>query len=465
MEYNISGSLRHLLNVEALKSRPISILNRCLCRANRGCKTRILNSKPIGDYFTFRERHGMISYMPRGKVQGINQDGTWKLEGRQAIAPGRWLRSMFSERAIKLLKIKDNEFADIATAIKAIEGAPGMRFKLVSVEEGYKSSNFIENPPDSCMWNEPVEEFYDLFNAEVLVCVNDDGLFRARAVVWPNVNISGIGVKCTFMDRIYCDAPEVVRAMQAYATSKGWAYKIPQSRGSGAVMLPDGTTTFPTMWIRYGGTVCADFYPYLDTFQYGDDESISTSSSYNPYVYNLTDGNREEEDQHAGQVRDVDGDWIDEDDAVYIDRRRHSGYYHINSDLICRLDNGDWDLREHCVEIDDRWYRDDDDDVVYLESTGCYYLISDGEITLIDGEWYEVDDDKVVEVDGEYFLKDSDDVVETRTGRFLKDDCVEFQESFYHKEDMVSCGEVLVPKGYVAEDQPDQLAQISTPSV
>lgn len=397
----------------------------------------------------------MISYMPRGKEQQFNPDGTWKLEGRQAIAPGRWLRSMFSEKAIRKLKLKDNEFADIATAIKSIEGAPGMRFKLVSVEEGYKSSNFIENPPDSCMWNEPVEEFYNLFNADVLVCVNDDGLFRARAVVWPGVSISGVGNPCTFMDRIYCDAPEVVRAMQAYATTKGWAYKIPQSRGPGEVMLPTGETRYPTMWIRCREEVSAGFYPYLDTFQYGDDDSISTSSSDKPYTYNLTDGNREEEDQHqhAGQVEDVDGGWIDEDDAVFIDRRGYDGYYHCDSDRICRLASGDWDIREYCVEINGEWYLENDDDVAYVSSTGDCYLISDGEVVRCDGDWYHIDDDSIVEIDGDHYLKSDDSIVETRTGWFLKSDCTEFQGIFYHTTDMVLECDKWIPRGYVAEAQ------------
>lgn len=329
--------------------------------------SRLLNPELPGNYFTFREKEGMISFMPKGKEQQFNDDGTWKREGRQSVKPGKWIRSMLHPRALRFLKVKDHLFAEFNAIVRHEELRQRVTFREVPVSEAYNSSNFVDGI-DSCMWGEPVGPFYDAFKCKAVVAVGADGAWRARAILWKNVKVGDGEYDQTFMDRIYADSEEVVLAMKENARDQGWWRKSCQDRSAGASISPDGVQDFVRLGVKTSRDLDQiDFYPYLDTFHSGGD-SYLTNGNDGDYEYQNTDGTRgpdEPEDDHDGEVQDVDGEWIDEDYAVAIG----DDYYHQDSDdIVYSDDRGEYYLRCECyrVKIGQDWqyiHRDNVEDL------------------------------------------------------------------------------------------------------
>lgn len=423
-----SNSFKRLLNKEFAHCRPIQLIYAAVQRMNgkyhwkydgmglaeyqvRRGKTRLLNPRMMGNCFSFREKKGLVSFMPRGKQQHINSFGKWAREGRQSMKPASWLRSMLNPRVIRFLKIKDDEFAIFATAMKHEELKDEISFKFVSFSEGYNSSNYGESSGcgiESCMWDNPVEEFYDLFKAKCLVCVDGTGRYHGRAVVWFGVELLEDGSSekeiITFMDRIYADSEEVKMAFQKHAKKKKWWQKWKQSADSREYfMAPDGSERWGKLSVETtSGEIAADFYPYMDTFRFG-----SLTKQRNHWVgdgdweYGSTDGDRhgKDEDEHEGEVEDVDGTWISYEDSVEIE----GDYYRYDDHRVVRMSNGDYELRRRCREVTGGDYRGEwhlRDDVVYLG--GDYWHVDDGNVVYVeDGEYMLMED--AVEVNDTWY--------------------------------------------------------------
>ncbi len=416
--------------------------------------SRIVAEKLIGDHFTFREKKGMISYMPRGKEQEIN-DGVWSLKGRQATSPGKWMRSMFSDAAIKRLKIKDNEFADLSTAVKHEELAADISFKEVGFHEAYDPNNY-QTVFDSCMWGHDVGPFYRQFGATCVVCVDGNGQFRARAVVWHNVKDETNDERIVFMDRIYFDSPEVLSGMIGYAKSQGWHHKSAQRRGSSNYVDPEGCSHSLGLSVKTTGGGCeVDFYPYLDTFQKGDWNSVNNYGD-GEYDYSSTDGSRgeeSEEDNHDGEAEDLDGNWWSEDEVYEVS----GDYYHQDDRRICWCHSEEgYRLRSECSKVNGDWYPDDSDEIVYSDPERRYILMEDA--TEVDGEWHSTDSERIVwsRSESEYLLRK--EAVEVNNAWYPKDEVVEIDGEWYLKEDCEEGenGAWVVTRERVP-DHPDQI--------
>ena len=451
----LSASFMRVLREESTKSRLIELLYRTLCNINVGRASsvtgrwhirpsRILSDQMIGTHFTFREKKGLISYMPAGKEQAINDDCTWAIKGRQATSPGKWLRSMFSDRAIERLKIADHEFAHLSTAIKHLELADELTILEVPFEQAYRKANYPEEI-HSCMWDKPVGSFYRLFDAKAVVCRDGTGAFRARAVVWHNVrHATGTIV---LMDRIYSAKPEIETAMKEFAAHNGWCFKARQGSGcSDGYISPEGPIGSTASVRSLCGDIEEDYYPYLDTFQYGDCDNLSTRQC-DHYTYASTDGGREDatEDDHEGEVQDVDGEWIGEDDAYNVD----GDYYHRDDSRIVWCKDEEYHLRSECCKVDGDWYPENSDDIVYSDPQGEYLLAEDA--TYVEGEYYSSDSDDIVysedvgdhiptadavEIDGNWYRTTSNKVCTTENGdAALKEDCVQLEDGTWLLEE------------------------------
>lgn len=321
-------------------------------RARKGQKW--LNEKRMGDYFTFREKPGMISYMPKGKKQAITEEGRWERKGRVEIKPAKWIKSMLHPRLAK--RLKDHHFAAFDTAVKAEEEAQKISFKIVSIQDAYNSSNYSDDTrPESCMWDRKVGPFYKLLGAKAVVGVNGKGIYVGRAVLWPHVKAKN-GQVIQLLDRIYSRSPEVTELFKAHAQEKGWYHKYKQNRSNLLdVVDPDGVAHSWTMTVEAEDEFDEDMYfPYLDTFQGGRDNSSLTNIRHESdksilFSYTSTDGTREELEDHTGEVMDSDGNWIPEADAVYVDGygtvSRHNDRFRE-----CEHTNV-WYHRDRCVYI------------------------------------------------------------------------------------------------------------------
>mgnify|MGYP003349329510 CR=1 FL=1 len=100
----ISESLLSLLNKLSTEQACCKLLVRALERVTQGKRTRFLNPAPAGNYWTFRETEGLITFCPAGREQLINDNGTWRREGRQAMKPAKFLREVLHPRLAKRIK-------------------------------------------------------------------------------------------------------------------------------------------------------------------------------------------------------------------------------------------------------------------------------------------------------------------------------------------------------------------------
>lgn len=343
----ISDSLYRLIQHEAENSVCLKIVNRALRRLMFGRRTRLLNMANLpGNFFSFREKSGMISFCPKGKRQLINDDGTWARDCRQSCRPGKWLRSILHPRVAA--RIQDHLYAEFATIVKHEELRGKLAFKLVSVGEAYSSENFVEGI-ESCMWDDPVGPFYNLFPAKALVAINNDGEWMGRAIVWSRVKVGDTlrhpdlfedgPREVTFMDRIYALNEETAFGMAEYASSQGWWRKRSQNNDpEGAFITPNGKGVNARLTVIGKDTNGLDFYPYLDTMAYGGADWVSNQDDDAIYDYQEDSGGGdrhligEGKDDHEGEVQTVDGNWANQDDVVDVD----GNYYLIDDSRIVR---------------------------------------------------------------------------------------------------------------------------------
>ena len=249
------------------------------------------------------------------------------------MKPAKWLKSMLSPRLLK--RFKDSDFAIFSEKFRAAELAGKVSFEFTSFKEGYNAANYHGGSADcdpsnihSCMWNADVAPFYDCFPAKLLVAKNASGKFCGRAVVWT------LATGETFLDRVYANSPEMTELFLEHAIENGWMRKTRQSTGTPKlVTLSDGTEIVKSMHVKAAASPDCEFWPYMDTFfSLNESENgLSNSEIEAGYVLNSTGGEREELNNHEGEVESVDGEWISQEDAACVD----GNYYSCEDARIC----------------------------------------------------------------------------------------------------------------------------------
>jgi hypothetical protein len=149
----------------------------------------------------------------------------------------------------------------------------------------------------------------------------------------------------------------------------------------------------------------------------------------------------EEEDEHEGEVwSEWHGDYIHEDDAVYSD---------VYNDYIrC----------EYSVEIDGRYYNQDDNNIRYVNSRDAYYHVDDTAYCECSNEDIHIDDAMYVEGYGYVHEDDVDRVAVDIDGTwYKKDNCVQCEIS---GEWMLEGDEQQLPDGrLVTQDEYDKFME------
>mgnify|MGYP003346391137 FL=1 len=184
-------------------------------------------------------------------------------------------------------------------------------------------------------------------SSDLVLTASQGGKFVARALVW-SLTYNGENIKV--MDRVYACSPELEQLMFEHAKNAGWWRKARQNNTSTASFtLPDGSERSALLSVRPVSRWHDDcsFWPYLDSFRWldSDDGELRNSESLS-HELNQTDGEREE--RHEGEVQDVNGEWISEDDAVSI----NGDYYHVDSDEIVTCHRSEeYILRSDAYEV------------------------------------------------------------------------------------------------------------------
>lgn len=221
----------------------------------------------FGDYFDY-EGGGMISFMPKGRVQLVLPDGSFDAKGRQKATPGRVVRQIIPMRprwkhvtADTLLH--DHHIEDFTNAIRALDEQMLGRFEIVSGEElrfWYHEDNYCKRTHNgdldsSCMRHDYAQQYLDIYvrNPDQVKCVvllrqeesvrnkTMEWRLHGRALLWELDNGS------TAMDRVYATGP-VRLAFRNFAKKNGWVY---MPNGNASVTLDN--VLFP-------------YYPSVDTF-------------------------------------------------------------------------------------------------------------------------------------------------------------------------------------------------------
>lgn len=417
------------------------------------------------NYITFR-KDGKISYLPSGKEHKVNEDRTWKRDGRQDGKAAKVIRKIFTERGQKFFK--DADFENFANSYKATFSDNDYEFKMLPCSEigevyemergeGEGSLN------NSCMNgdNEYLEMYIQCSILRILILVDKQGKLHGRCLVWALPD--GI----TLMDRFYVAQDFMYNKFLTYCSeNKFWRKRDYKSYSNKETFVNSEGETVTKHFTVHTDT---DFgsYPYVDTFQYGGEGYLNNYGD-GCYSYSNTDGSREggeggeDEDTVYDEINDRD---IHRDDAVYIEygEGRYRNRYCRIDDCICVGDS--WYYSEDCniVEIHGDWYEKNDSNVVEID--GEYYLTDDcvyddlnyeyildgdsctiyaggheGETTHknncteIDGNWYL--DCDVVTVDGEDYYKEDESIVYCEGCRcyVLVENCVTFMGVKYHME-------------------------------
>lgn len=368
---------------------------------------RYLNPDRKFDYITFREKKGLISFQPAGREQKYNDEGKWARDGRQEIKPAKFAKEFLHPRLIA--KFKDHEIAAFATRFKAFEESRMIDFEVVEIEEAYNSSKY-ESDIGSCMADKNVAPFYHSFGTKAVVAKRKNGKLCGRALLWTNVEIKDEPEPQTFMDRIYTANLEVAELFLQWVKDKKYWYKDGQNNQSWKTYInPQGKKVDTTLVVRTidGKTVDGlEFYPYLDTLFYGDDNYSITNtpihvSSEDESVgsfasYRQTSGARRVDISYS-YVTDYQGNRLCESDAV---RMNDGQYYSRDSDLIVLAYN------EHGL-ADNRFHAD-----CFMGSNGCYYTLTCKGVTHFQdhkGDWCHEND--IVSVDDIKYYRYGDEVV------------------------------------------------------
>jgi hypothetical protein len=381
------------------------------------------------NYLTFRS-DGTISYLPAGKEHKVSDSGGWRREGRQNGRPAKIIRKLFTKRALKYFK--DSDFECFCNAYKAKFVDNGLKFTLrphKDIKNVYDMRRVEEGRlGDSCMNGD--SDYLDMYThckqLQILTLTNESNDLVGRALVWR------ISDEMTFMDRIYTAEDWMDDMFLNYAAEKGWWRKqyYQSYNYKRQLVNPEGENVCKTMTIHTETEW--DRYPYIDTFGYGAYGWLSNNEDSGwDHEYDCTDGSRsrdhnddDDEPEEEGVWDEINQETISEDDAVQIDLGTKRGQWTHRDNTV--TDNRGylwWEDDEGVVEIGDKYY--DRDDTCYCEHDGedypedeCHYsqheedYIHEDDAVEINEEWYRKDDeDTVVEISGEYYLKDDEDTV------------------------------------------------------
>ena len=399
------------------------------------------------NYLTFRN-DGTISFLPKGKTHQENEDGSWKREGRQNGKPSKIIQKIITPFAKPLFKEKDfenftncykTEFSDESLKFELL---PNVEIGNIYLSEALEGSSSLNS---SCMRNDnkyhATESYFEIYenckDLQILVLKKDE-LIAGRALVWKLGDI-------TLMDRVYIAKEHYFEKFFNYAKENKWWRKYKQNYSDKEDFLDEQGDKRNKTFKIYTDT---DFnnYPYIDTFTYGNDGFLTNNNdeSYD-YEYTDTSGDRtDNQDNHEGETwDDINDEYIDNEDAVQIDRGRYRhSYTHIDN-IVTDIDNNVWwDNDNDIILIGDDYYPNDHDDIIFDEMNDEYILLEDAIqitkgseedkwtmtsettedhegciwadcdrdvlITEINGDWYDIED--VIEIDGSYYLEDDEEI-------------------------------------------------------
>ncbi len=354
------------------------------------------------NYITYRN-NGLISYMPADRVQEYNEDSTWKREGRQEGKPARVMRRLFTPNALKC--IKDSDFEIFNNKYKSQFSTNDFMFEIRPAEDipdvyCMDRMNGGASLNGSCMNDD--RRYLDIYkncsSLQILILKNEIGRLAGRCLLW---TIQHEGATIILADRFYVAEDHLYDAFVAYVESNKWwrkkYYKTYDYKRH--FISPDGEEF--CLHLKVETDTDFSHYPYIDTFQYGDDGYLTNDDDDATYTYNQTNGDREG-GEPEGVYDEIDEGYIEDDDAVCIERGTYRGQ---NTHVDNAVQVGDywwWREDDGITCLDGKYYLADD--VVYSEYDNESYLLEDCVYSEHHGTFIHIED--AYEVDGDYYHED-----------------------------------------------------------
>jgi len=420
----ISSSFREFLRGKRDQSRIARVLFNGLYRNTHHYGWQFMFTNKDIDYLALRT-DGTISYLPAGKEHKLNESGDWARDGRQNGKPSKVIRKIFTKRGLSIFK--DTDFEEFANCYKSSCDADKKEFRLLEKDTIVRIYDYDDIADagtlgGSCM-NRKGEyvEFYELFDVQILTMFDDCGKLHGRALVWKLDD----GKK--FMDRVYVSEDHLYESFIDYARKEGWLWKVRYKSFDEKTKWTDGKEVFVNKRVDIKpvgqNRVIADYYPYVDTFTYGDDLCINNYGG--EYEYCNTSGDRDEEEDEDRRECAICGDDFHIDEMVYIERGRY---------------RDEWVHEDNAVHVGRNWYTVRDEGEYIVDVNGDWYEIDGGEVVFVEhrDEWYHCDDVVYSEVDGCDYHRDDCVEYETEDGDSdwcLTEDAVEGEDGvMYHKD-------------------------------
>jgi hypothetical protein len=377
---------------------------------------RVLTTTEI-NYITYRS-DGNISFLPAGKEHITNEDNTWSRVNRQSGKPAKIIRKLFTTKMLELIKEKDFEIFNnyykckFDTSKYTFELHPNTKIRNIydmELEEGGSSLN------NSCMNDKSYYlEIYENCNElQILSLTNDNNELAGRALIW---NIKYLNI--ILMDRVYVSQDYLYDLFIEYAKNNNFWYKrdYKSMHNKKTFINPEGEVEI--RYFKIYTDTDFEYYPYIDTFQYGGDGYLTNEEGCSDYEYCNTDGER----NGNGRVYDdIDNCDIDQEDACTI-TAGESRYIDCTTHI------------ENIIEINGEYYYINDSNVICIND--IYYDKNDEDIVEIDCEYYYIDDCCFDVYNNEYALEDYCVYSVSMSGYILAIEAYEVDGKYYHESEV-----------------------------
>lgn len=266
-----------------------------------------------------------LSYLPKSKYDIIkNDEGKDPFGdgvGRTKIKVGRFIKRFLTKSAFDEFGINDSDVEKFVNYYKSYFNYDPKKIIVVEgedIKKYYLEDNYFR--PDGCrygsLWNSCMRQsdrnkfmtLYSVNPVKMLVLLTDDGLVRARALLWDNIKEFNSDSVYKFMDRVYTVYDHDVDIFKKWAKDNEYLTKWEQNAKSELYVDINGNPERKHLYITLENHNLS-YYPYLDTFKFYDAYKGRFSNSQNyGFDYVLI--------QSSGRVQrnDSQEEWDEEED-------------------------------------------------------------------------------------------------------------------------------------------------------
>ena len=425
------------------------------CRVSGSLLSEHCFDNSFANYITMRGE--LCSYLPAGREHKVNEDtGRWLRDGRQDMKPAKLARKLILEQKIQERELIDSDFEKFSNLVKSYISVVGdedgvgrnVTMEVISgdaIKEAYYEENYSRlmgtgsNLWNSCMRYESCQGYFGMYTlnpnqVQMLVALDSERKVLGRALLW-NFTDNTKG-----MDTIYAHE-SLQESFISWAVENDYLYKASQSCHHHAFDKHDRENHIDCYKQVKLDVKSFKKFPYMDSmYYYSYNGTLSNDSGEYDITLRCTGGGYEED--RDGQVLDINGEYIDDDDARWVCYTRPSGRHiegYVWYENVVYAQDGNYYLDDDCVSVNGDYYLENDEDIccTYEDEwqlrDDCVLLDAgehegewanyDDAVALGNGEYALSEECEKCYVDGDYYLKE--DMQEMDNGDWVADENME----------------------------------------